>query len=138
MSKVPYERLDHVISTGKSGKGNNKRDAFDDFSNLISLRDHMRKTEPKQEFRKKTHKKNQKPYGTDIKANCTHILIPCEPRSYKAKGGHIKTVNEQWIILDRVVPVDQVRGMYPNVMELMYSRDEVAFSDDSFKFANVK
>ena len=119
MKKVSLDKTMHIASTSKCGKGNNKRYAFQDFSNLIELRDSMRQSE-KRKPKKKTHKRRTKPYGTDINANCTHVLIPCEPRTYINEGGKQITLHEQWIVIDRVIPVDiYVPGCPPRPEQLM-------------------
>lgn len=136
--KVPYEKLDHVISTGRNGKGNNKRYAFNDFSDLKNVKGLFpNEKEPKRKPRKKTHKKRDN-FGLSIQANQTHILIPCEPRVYTNLAGKEKVMCEQWVVLHRILPPGQVMGMYPNAMELFYSYDGVAFPDNKFSFANVK
>jgi hypothetical protein len=131
MSKIPYEKLDHVISTGKSGKGNNKRNAFNDFSELIDLRNHMRNNEPKQ---KRKNTKAQKPRV--IKQDVVpRGIIHCNTT-------HIFTPDAGWITINRKLGLNKVQSMYPTVREVAYSLHEdgelITWEDCFYKYVDGK
>lgn len=135
MKKVPYERLDHVISTGRSGKGNNNRYRFNDFSDLRGVKDlfpnlDWTRGNKKPKNRKKTHKKKPSKFSSYIDCNRTHITIPCEIEGMKHPV--------QQIMLLRKVAPSEVLGMYPRVIEIHYSYDGEVFSDEVFRFGNTK
>jgi hypothetical protein len=112
MKKVSLDKVMHQASTSRSGKGNNKRYAFNDFSNLIDLRDDMRKSEPKRKKCKPNKIVKITPAGS-MYINKTHVFL--------AEVG--------WVIIDRYVTPNKVRKMYPNVLEMMHSIDDEVYGD---------
>lgn len=112
MKKVDIEKVMHLASTSRSGKGNNKRYAFKDFSDLIDVRDSMRKTEPKQKKVKPNKIVKIQPGGS-MYINKTHIFV-----------GSVG-----WIVIDRYLTPNKVRNLYPDVLEMMHSIDNEVFGD---------
>lgn len=154
MKKVTLDKVEHLVSTNRSGKGNNKRYAFNDFSELIDVRDTMRKNEPKQKKRKKV--KSNKivkvvPFSGTMRITHTHIFIPLDES--KECPGFVEKVEDgvierwsmdnhggeigMWIIVNRYLTPNRVRTMYPNVLELMWSIDQEVFGD-RMVFQNTK
>lgn len=145
MKKVSLDKTMHIASTSKCGKGNNKRYAFQDFSNLIELRDNMRQSE-KRKPKKKTHKRRKNNF-TAIHCNQTHIFVPREESAqypgFVQVGSKLYSVDRAhqfgaWIVLPRLVSPNDVLGMYPNAIEVAYSHDGDVFPNEKFTFANVK
>lgn len=151
MGKIPYEKLDHVISTGRSGNGNNKRYAFNDFSDLKGVRglfpsDNVEPAAPK---RKKTHKPklNHKFNPMSVACNQTHIFIPREESKeypgFIQVGTKLYSIDRsvqfgEWIVLKRVIYPNDILGMYPHATELYYSIDGEMYPESKFVFANAK
>lgn len=94
------------------GKGTNKQYAFNDFSDLIKLKDSMPK--PPQLVRKKFKVKQVDRTGS-IRCNMTHVW-----NGNRQQG---------WIVLPRIVPISKIKTMFPNVKELMYSLDDEVYGD---------
>ena len=121
MKKVNLDKVEHMVSTNRCGKGNNKRYAFQDFSDLIDVRDTMRKSEPKV---------RNKPSNKIVK------VVPRAGAMYINKT-HVFLQEVGWVIIDRYMTPSKVRKLYPNVMELLYSIDNEVFGD-WFVFNNSK
>ena len=147
MKKVNLDKVEHIASTTRCGNGNNKRYAFDDFSDNIKLdsldklkglRDKMRKSEPKPKKKKKANKIVRiVPSAGSMRINQTHIVIPCKPWTRTDSKGNTYTGTQQIVVVYRYMTTNAVRRMYPNVLEMWHSIDNEVYGDHVI-FANVK
>lgn len=138
MKKVSYDKVDHIIST--KGKSGSKQYAFNDFSDLIDVRDNMRKNEPKKEKRKKV--KSNKivkivPFSGTMRITHTHITVACEPRTIYNEEGEPRVVDTQVHVINRYLTTNNVRTRFPNVIHLNWSIEQEVFGDEIF-FQNTK
>ena len=134
MKRIDLNDMD-VAMTFK-GKGNSRRYTFNDFSDRIRVSNKVAK------ILKDRIKRNKNRNDMPKLMEMSEALVELKKTMRKPQlihmprnGGrvHCNTTHiwdgKNWTMRVGVLPVGQVKNEYPNVMELMYSKDNETFGD---------
>ena len=126
--------MDMVMSI--KGKGNSRRYAFNDFSDRVNARNPIAKVLKDRIKQNKNQRDMPKLMEMSealqgLKRTMRKPQLVRMPRN--GERVHCNTTHvwdgENWVMFWGVIPVSQVKEHYPNVQELMYSKDNELFGD---------
>lgn len=125
-------------------KGTSKRYAFADYSDKIKLSNKTAKILKDRIKQIKNQKvMHSKVKGYDKLQELAKSMRKVQLVKTHADGGRIRCNmthvwnGERWSVIGRIMSISEVKSKYPNVQELMYSKNDEVYGDVYMAAANV-